>query len=69
MKKPNLEKDFLDFLSLCNKHGVEYLVIGGFAVSIHGYPRYTKDIDSSIKISEENAERMMEVINEFGFSS
>ena len=69
MRKPKLEKDFLDFLSLCNKHEVEYLVIGGYAVSIHGYPRYTKDIDISIKISERNAEQMIEVLNEFGFSS
>lgn len=33
----NLEEDFLDFIVLCNKHEVKYLVIGGYAVSIHGY--------------------------------
>jgi predicted nucleotidyltransferase len=63
------EKDFLEFISLCNKHKVEYLVIGGYAVAIHGYPRYTKDIDVSIQISVKNAEAMIEVMKEFGFAS
>ena len=35
-RKIDLERDFLDFLELCNKHDVKYLVIGGYAVSIHG---------------------------------
>lgn len=45
MKKLNLETDFIDFVNLCNKYEVMYLVIGGYAVSIHGYPRSTKDLD------------------------
>ena len=52
MKKLKLETDFIDFVNLCNKYEVEYLVIGGYAVSIHGYPRSTKDSDICIKISE-----------------
>jgi predicted nucleotidyltransferase len=69
MIKLKLETDFIDFVSLCNKYAVEYLVIGGYAVSIHGYPRSTKDLDICIKISEENAEKMVRVINDFGFAS
>lgn len=70
MKKGrNLETDFLDFVKLCKKHDVKYLVVGGFAVSIHGYPRYTKDLDICIELSEENAERMVKVIRDFGFAS
>ena len=69
MKKLKLESDFIDFVDLCNKHGVEYLVIGGYAVSIHGYPRSTKDLDICIRISEENAEKMVCVVNDFGFGS
>jgi predicted nucleotidyltransferase len=69
MKKLKLETDFIDFLKLCNKYEVEYLVIGGYAVSIHGYPRSTKDLDLCIKISEANAKKMVYVINEFGFES
>ncbi len=69
MKKLNLETDFIDFVNLCNKYEVEYLVIGGYAVSIHGYPRSTKDLDMCIKVSEENALKMVQVIDDFGFAS
>ena len=40
-----LDKDFKEFIELLNEHEVKYLVIGGYAVNFHGYPRYTKDID------------------------
>ena len=69
MKRLKLETDFIDFVKLCNKYEVEYLVIGGYAVSIHGYPRSTKDFDVCIKISEENASKMVHVIKDFGFAS
>lgn len=69
MKKLRLETDFIDFVNLCNKYEVEYLVIGGYAVSIHGYPRSTKDFDVCIKISEENAKKMVQVLDDFGFAS
>jgi predicted nucleotidyltransferase len=69
MKKLKLESDFIDFVNLCNKYKVEYLVVGGYAVSIHGYPRSTKDLDVCIKISKENAEKMVQVIKDFGFAS
>lgn len=69
MKRLKLETDFTDFVKLCNKYEVEYLVIGGYAVSIHGYPRSTKDLDICIKISEENAQKMVDVIKDFGFES
>jgi predicted nucleotidyltransferase len=68
-KITKLEKDFLDFISLCNEYKVKYLVIGGYAVAIHGYPRYTKDLDVSIEIDEVNAENVVKVINDFGLSS
>lgn len=68
-KQINLEEDFNDFIKLCNKFEVKYLVIGGYAVSIHGYPRSTKDLDICIEVSDKNADKMIEVIKEFGFSS
>ena len=68
-KQISLEGDFLDFVDLCNKHELRYLVIGGYAVSIHGYPRSTKDMDICIELSEANAEKMVLVINDFGFGS
>ncbi len=69
MKKINLEKDIIDFIKLCNKHNLKYLVIGGYAVSVHGYPRSTKDIDVCIEMSDLNAAKMVEVIKDFGFGS
>lgn len=65
----NLENDFLDFIKLCNQHQVKYLVIGGYAVSIHGYPRSTKDMDICIQLSEDNALKMLTVVKDFGFAS
>lgn len=67
-KKINLESDFLDFIALCNSHEVRYLVVGGYAVSIHGYPRSTKDMDICIEMGEENAAKMIRVIKDFGFA-
>lgn len=68
-KRINLEADFLDFIALCNNHEVRYLIVGGYAVSVHGYPRSTKDMDICIEMSEENATKMVRVIKDFGFDS
>ncbi|MEO7265957.1 MAG: nucleotidyltransferase [Ferruginibacter sp.] len=68
-KMPEFQKDFEDFIKLSNKYNLEYLVIGGFAVSIHGYPRTTKDLDVCINKTEENAKILVEVLNDFGFGS
>src|SRR5882724_3042386 len=65
----NLENDFVDFVKLCNQYKLKYLVIGGYAVSVHGYPRSTKDLDVCIELSQANAEKMVRVINDFGFGS
>lgn len=61
-----LTPDFLDFIRLLNKHDVHYMVVGGYAVGLHGYPRYTGDLDIWIQISEANATKMLIVIKEFG---
>jgi len=45
------------------------LVIGGYAVAIHGHPRYTKDIDIWIEISEDNANKLVTTLTQFGFDS
>lgn len=60
-------EDFKDFLRLLKKNDVEYLIVGGYAVSIHSRPRSTQDIDIWIKSSKGNAEKVLKVINEFGF--
>ena len=64
-----LNKHFQDFLGLLEKHNVEYVIVGGYAVGVHGFPRYTGDIDIFVGISGENAGRLVEVFSEFGFAS
>ena len=60
-------RDFKEFLKLLNLKKIEYLVIGGYAVGYHGYPRATGDLDIWIAINEQTAMKMIEVLNEFGF--
>ncbi len=61
-----LHPDFKDFLRLLNSHGVEYLVVGGYAVGYHGYPRATGDMDIWIAVSEANAEKTARALRAFG---
>lgn len=62
-----LAPDFKEFLKLLNEKNVEYLLIGGYAVASHGHIRATNDIDFWISNKPENAQRVAQVINEFGF--
>jgi hypothetical protein len=62
-----LNPDFKEFLQSLNDSEVKYLVVGGYAVAYHGYPRYTKDLDIWIETSPENADRIIQAINRFGF--
>ena len=64
-----LNKHFQDFLELLEKHHVEYVIVGGYAVGVHGFPRYTGNIDIFVGLSSENAARLVDVFNEFGFAS
>lgn len=64
-----LNKDFREFIELLNENSVRYLVVGGYAVGFHGYPRYTKDLDIWIDVTDENAERLVVALNQFGFGS
>ncbi|MFM7599605.1 MAG: DUF6036 family nucleotidyltransferase [Pseudanabaena sp.] len=64
-----LNQDFKEFIQLLNDNQVKYLVIGGYAVAVHGHPRYTKDIDIWIEISEENSQKIITALTEFGFGS
>jgi hypothetical protein len=64
-----LPQDFKDFLKLLNSKQVEYLLIGGYAVGYYGYARATADIDIWIAIHPNNAQKIVEVIREFGFGS
>ena len=63
-----LPPDFREFLSLLNSEKVEYLVVGGYAVSYHGYPRPTGDLDVWIAVDPANAERISSALTKFGFA-
>ena len=61
--------DFSEFLKLLNAHRVEFLLIGGLAVSHHGYPRSTSDMDVWVSRNRANAERLVNCLREFGFGT
>ena len=62
-----LPLDFKEFLKLLNAHRVEYLLVGGYAVGYYGYPRATADLDLWIACHSENAEKLVAVLEKFGF--
>ncbi len=64
-----LSQDFKEFIQSLNDNNVRYLVVGGYAVAVHGYPRYTKDIDIWIDRTPENAKRLLQALEDFGFGS
>ncbi|MFH1717031.1 MAG: hypothetical protein ABIF19_06745 [Planctomycetota bacterium] len=64
----HLPRDFKEFLKLLNDHEVEYLLIGGYAVSYYGYPRATADMDIWIAMHPVNADKIVAALKEFGFN-
>lgn len=64
-----LSPDFREFVQLLEKHNAEYLVVGGYAVGIHGRPRYTGDLDVWVNPTSVNAKNVLNAVNDFGFSS
>jgi len=64
-----LNPDFKEFIQLLNAHNVRYLVVGGYAVAFHGYPRNTKDIDIWLWLDPANADRLLRALADFGFAS
>ncbi len=63
----HLPADFREFLRLLSAHGVEYLLIGGYAVGYHGYPRATAALDIWVAAHPSNADRIVAALKEFGF--
>jgi hypothetical protein len=59
-------QDFKELLSSFNAHGVKYLVVGGYAVSFHTQPRFTKDLDLFIKADTANAAAAFQALASFG---
>lgn len=64
----DLNPDFRDMLRLLNANGVEYLIVGSFALALHGRPRVTGDIDIFVRPTRENALRVMKALADFGMA-
>ena len=66
MERIALQPDFKEFLRLLICHEVEYLLVGGYAVGFHGYPRATGDMDIWIATREANAVKIARALRDFG---
>lgn len=62
-----LPTDFAEFLRSLRSNGAEFLLVGGYAVGLYGYPRATADIDVWVRRSPRNAEKVVAAIRSFGF--
>jgi hypothetical protein len=61
-----MNDDFLDLLTALNAAEARFLVVGAYAVGVHGRPRATKDLDVWIEASADNARRVMQALRDFG---
>jgi hypothetical protein len=66
MARIELHPDFNDFLRLLSSHNVKYLLVGGYAVGYHGYPRATGDMDIWIEMSKPNSKKIAATFRDFG---
>ena len=64
-----LNPDFKEFIESLNDNAVRYLVVGGYAVALHGYPRYTKDLDIWVDMADDNAAKILRGLDQFGFGA
>jgi hypothetical protein len=63
------QQDFKKLLALFNAHNVAYVIVGAYALSYHGAPRYTGDLDILVQPAAENAQRILDALSEFGFGN
>ena len=64
-----LADDFREFLRCLIAREVRFLIVGGHAVSFHGYPRFTHDVDVVVIPEETNVEALLAALSDFGFGS
>ena len=65
-KLPQLSPDFRDLLYELSAAEAHFLIVGGYAVALHGRPRATKDLDVWVEATKENAQRVMNALRAFG---
>lgn len=64
-----LDRDFSEFIGFLLAREVRFLVVGGYAVAVHGHPRYTGDLDIWVSADADNATRLMLALDDFGFGA
>jgi hypothetical protein len=63
----DLAPDFDEFIGSLIAHGVEFVIVGAYALAFHGAPRFTGDIDVLVRPTAGNAVRLLAAIESFGF--
>jgi len=58
--------DFRDLFAALNAAGADFLVVGGYALAVHGHPRFTKDLDVWVRADAENARKVWDALAAFG---
>lgn len=66
MKTETFYQDFLEFFQALNTEKVDYVLVGGYAVILHGYPRTTGDLDIWVRPDEENYKKLQHAFQRFG---
>lgn len=64
-----VQQDFRELLELFNKHKVDYIIVGAYALGFHGAPRYTGDLDVFVAPQPINARNIVRALHDFGFGS
>jgi predicted nucleotidyltransferase len=62
-----LSSDSREFIELLNSRGVEYVIVGAHSLAFHGRPRFTGDLDILVRPTDENANKVIAVLEDFGF--
>lgn len=66
MTRNIFNQDFKDFLQALNRHEVEYVIVGGYAVILHGYTRTTGDLDIWVRKNVDNYTKLVHAFATFG---
>jgi predicted nucleotidyltransferase len=62
-----LSNDLREFLESLNSRGIDYVIVGAHSLAFHGRPRYTGDLDILVRATSENAAKLVDLLNQFGF--
>ncbi len=65
----NIQPDFEELLQLLEENNIDYMIVGGYAVAFHGYPRFTNDLDVFYNLTDENISKLQNILLKFGFNT